>query len=814
MPLRGSRGINYPKMLKIFLFILVVFIFSAPLLSQSAGNSITGIIQDKSSKQSVEFATVELLQPRDSTVLKTTVTDRKGKFIIDNIEPGKYILRCSFIGYSITLMPVLIDQKKENAGLIEIESLTKTLGEVVVTGRKSLLNTSIDRKVYNVSQDIMAQSGSVSDILRNIPSVEVDIEGIVNLRGSSDVLILINGRPSPLMGRTRAEVLQQLPANAIERIEVITNPSARYKPEGTSGIINIVLKKNIKAGWNGAAVANAGTGDRYNAGLSMNYKPGKVNLYSNYNIRQDRRFRLGNINRMYVDSFGETAGYYTDNSQSLARPVSNLFTLGADYTINSRNSIGVSGNYYHRKQTRNDILNRVFYDKNYLLNAKYDRLRYDPEIEKEKDATVYWQHNFPEEDHELRVEFNASASGEKEDNRYTNVYYFPVQPSSFDNTLIKEGDNRQELIISYTNPVSEDAKIEAGYNGSFNQVDLDYYGAYFDTTQRRFIKDLDKSNLFKYKEAIHAVYGTYERGYENFGYSLGLRAEQVFIYGNLVTKDSLINNRYFKIYPTLHLSYQLKKGELQLNYSKRVNRPDGDELNPFPEYQDPLNIRAGNPKLLPEIIHSVELGYKWRNDNFSFIPSLYYRYKKHGFTSVTIPLNDSVLLTTEENLSNDQSAGLEIIFGAKAGKFFSANLSSNFFYNQIDASELGYINKKTIVSMSTSFNAAFIITKTTMAQLSCNYRSARLTPQGKSYASFVLNTGLRQDFFKKKVSLTFTVSDLLKTQRQKTELNTTGLQQVSTGRRDARISFIGISYRFGKAIKKTNEDKMQFDDSL
>ncbi len=276
----------------------------------------------------------------------------------------------------------------------------------------------------------------------------------------------------------------------------------------------------------------------------------------------------------------------------------------------------------------------------------------------------------------------------------------------------------------------------------------------------------------------------------------------------------MISNDYFKVYPTLHLSYKLKKGELQINYSRRVHRPEGDDLNPFPEYQDPFNIRAGNPKLLPELIHSVEFGFKWQNDHFSFVPSLYYRYKQNGFTSVIIKVNDSVLLTTQENLSNDKSTGLELIFSAKAGKFLTANLSSNFFYNQIDASNLGYSATKSIVSMSTNFNATATLTKTTMWQVSCNYRSARLTPQGKAFPTFVLNSGLRQDFFKKKVTLTLTVSDLFKSLKQKTELNSLYLKQVSVGRRDARIFYAGISYRFGKVIKKQSEEKLQFDNNL
>jgi outer membrane receptor protein involved in Fe transport len=801
-------------MRKQFILVIGFFIFSLPLFSQNPVHVITGTVQDRSSKKPMEFATVQLLQVSDSSIIETTATDKKGKFVLDKIAAGNYILQFSFIGYEKTVMTVIVNQQKENIGIVEIGLSANNMGEVVVTARRSLLNTSIDRKVYNVTQDIMAQSGSASDILKNIPSVEVDIEGQVSLRGSADVIILINGRPSPLMGKTKAEVLQQLPANSIERIEVITNPSARYKPDGTSGIINIVLKKNTKSGWNGTTTINTGNSDRYNGGINFNYKPGKLNIFSNYNIRQDSRLRLNNINRIYFDSTGKTQSYYKEDSRSVAHPLGNIVTIGADYTLSDHNSIGISGNYHYRKQTRNDVVQKFFSDKNNIQASKYNRLRYDPEFEKEKDAAAYWQHNFSKEDHELRVEFNASASDEVEDNHYTNVYYFPAQPSSFDNTLIKQGDNQQQLTIDYSNPLTEDSKLEAGYDGSFNQIDMDFYGEYYDAALGKFVKDIIKTNRFKYSESIHAVYGTYQHSYEAFGYSAGLRLEQVLINGTLVTKDSAISNQYFKIYPTLHLSYKLKKGELQLNYSRRVNRPEGDNLNPFPEYQDPYNIRAGNPNLLPEITHSVEFGYKWQNDKFSFVPSLYYRYKQNGFTSVTIRLNDSVLLSTQQNLSNDKSTGLELIFSAKAGKFLSANLSSNFFYNQIDASNLGYNNKKSVVSMSTNFNSTVTLTKTTMWQVSCNYRSARLTPQGKLFGSFVFNSGMRQDLFKKKVSVILTASDIFKSLKQKSELNTLFLNQFTTGRRDARIIYLGISYRFGKLTKKQSEEKLQFDNNL
>jgi len=794
-----------------FFLLFFAFLLSLRLAAQS---EVTGTVMDKTTKQPLELATVQLLHEADSTITAFTVTNRRGKFILENIAAGNYRLRCSFIGYEKTEMVISISSKQttHHAGEIGMIQLSSSLKEVTVTARKPMLNTGIDRKVYNVSQDIMSQGGSASDILKNIPSLEVDIEGQVSLRGSTDVTILINGRPSPLMGRSRAEALQQLPANSIERIEIITNPSARYRPDGSSGIINIVLKKNIKSGFNGSITTNAGNRDRYNGNISLNYKPGKFNLSGSYGVRKDNRMRQNEINREYPEPNGST--WFDENNQSYFRPLSHFVMLGADYELSDRNSFGTSFNYLKRTLVRNDVANKFFYDNSRVLTDRYDRLRYGPELETEKDVTVYWQHNFVKEDEELRVEFNASTSDEEEDNHFTDINIFPAAPSAFDNTLIRTGDNQQQLTVDYSSPLAEDSKLEVGYAGSFMQQDLDFYGEYFDTAQAVFVKDLVKSNRFLYNESVHAVYSTYQRSYEKFSYELGLRAELVNFKGDLVTKDSLVSNDYFKIFPTLHLAYMLKNGELQLNYSRRINRPEGDELNPFPEYQDPLNLRAGNPKLLPEIIHSVEFGYKWQNKNFSFVPSLYYRYRQHGFTTVIIPLNDSVLLTTEENLSNDQSAGLELILSAKAGTFFNANLSSNIFYNQIDASDLGYSNKKSIVTLSTNFNSTFSFAQNTMMQASCNFRSARLTPQGKVYPSFVFNAGMRQDLFKKKLSITLTVSDFFKTQRQKTEYNTTYLKQLSVGRRDARVIYLGISYRFGKTIKKQDEEKLQFDDSM
>lgn len=798
-----------------YIFSLALFFMAGPVFSQTGKTSVYGTVMHKELQQPIQFVNISLLNKKDSTAVAATVTDKKGKFVITDILPGSYIIRYSYIGYnsaSIQNLYITNEQRNINLGVVEMVNDLKKLNEVTVTGKKSVLNTSIDRKVYNVDQDIMSKSGSASDILKNIPSVEVDIEGQVSLRGSTDVMILINGKPSPLMGKTRAEVLQSLPANSIERIEVITNPSARYRPDGTSGIINIVLKKNSKLGWNGTVTANAGNKERYNGNVSLNYNPGKMNWFGSYNLRQDNRTRTNNINRTYFDSAGKESGYYNEWSTAKFRPVTNVLNMGVDINLNERNSFGISGDYFYRHLVRNDIQNKFTYNNQYILTSNYDRLRYDPEFEKQFSFAAFYEHKFSKEDHEIRVELNSSHSKEAEDNHYSDVYKQPVMAVSYDNTIIKQADKENQLTIDYTYPINESSKLEAGYDGSVNTKDLDFYGEYYDTAQHMFVKDVVKTNLFLYKESIQAVYVTYEKSFGAFGFSAGLRGEQVNLKGNLVTIDSFIKNNYFKLYPTLHLSYEINDdNELQLNYSRRINRPDPDELNPFPEYRDPQNLSAGNPKMLPEIINSVELGYKWKNKNYSFVPSIYYRYKTNGFTEVIKPINDSTLLTTSENLANDQSAGLELIFSAKAAKVFTGNISSNIFYNRIDASSLGYSQSKSIVSFSANVNTTFTVTKTSMIQLSSNYRSARLTPQGKVYPRFVANIGLRQDMFKKRLAITLTLSDIFASGKDKRVLKTVYLDQNSMGRRDARIFYIGLSYRFGQTKKTPKEENLQFD---
>jgi outer membrane receptor protein involved in Fe transport len=796
-----------------------MLLFSTMLFAQIRSNgTVSGVVKADSTNRPLEFVNVILLNQADSAIVTGTTTDSKGKFAISNIPEGEYFLTYSLLGFKeIHPSRFKIDSKRPalNLGAVLMTETALSLGGVTVTSQRVTFNTAIDRKVFNVQQDIMSKTGTASDLLQNIPSVQVDIDGVVSLRGSTNVLMLINGKPSPLMAATsRAEVLQQMPASSIDRIEVITNPSAKFKPDGTSGIINIVLKKDVNTGLNGNVTANAGNRSRYNFNVGANYNPGEFNVFASYSFRQDDRNNYSTDARVQSDSLTNLPSHYTNNARSLSRPLSHIATLGLDYRLNENDKFGLSGHYRYRGFTRNDASTYLLTSSN-ITTDDYDRLRVDYEFQREGGLTGFFQHNFDGEDHKLRLEFNASQSPEQEDNHYTDVYRFPASPQTYDNTLIKNTEWTKQLTVDYTYHFAEHSTFEAGYAGEYNKRDMDFYGEYFDPTQQKFIEDIVKSNRFIYNETIQALYGTYENTFGLLSVLGGLRGEGSFVKSDLVTGDSIISNDNFNLYPTLHLAYKFSElTELQLNYSRRVNRPEGDDLNPFPEYQDPRNLRSGNPRLKPEYINSIEFGWQWQNDNLTVVPSLFYRNRNNGFTTVIKALNDSTLLTTHENLSSDQSAGFEFVVAGNVGSAFTANVSANAFYEQIDASNLGFGNNKSTVSWSGTFNGSVNLSTATMIQINSNYRSTRLTPQGENSPSFVLNMGLRQDLFNEKLSLILTVSDLLNTLKRKTDLNTPWLTENMVSTRDSRIVYLGLTYHFGTPAKKSKDKSLQYDNGL
>ena len=796
---------------------MLLLIFSLRIYAGDVGEgAIAGTVVEESSNHAIQYATVALESAKDKRVLRTIATDASGAFSFESVPLGQYVLAYSLVGGEAQeTVPFALDGQhrvhKTGALTINTENGVK-MAKIDVSSRKEAFYNSIDRKVYNVGKEIQSANGSASELMQNIPSVQVDIDGNVSLRGSSSVLILIDGRPSTLMGANRAAVLEQMPADTIDRIEVITNPSAKYKPDGTSGIINIVLKKKHDPGYASTVRMGVGNDRRYSASISGNYNPGKYNLYGTYSLRQDDRVRTATDDRTHLDQATNTVIGTKQTTIERARPLSHIGQVGIDYKASDDNKIGAVARYNYRGFTRYSTEHDQSFDSNGTLTKSYDRLRVDPEVERDAELKTTFQHSFAKEGEELNIELQGSDHKEQEDNHYTNVYLNPLLKDGFDNKRITQKEKSTELLAEYVYPMENDGKFETGYSREGSKLDGEHFGTLFDPLAGVFVLDPVATNRFIFNQTIHSLYGTFGRPWGKFGFLTGLRLEQSYIDTNQVTSNLVNSQNYFRVYPTLHLSYELSDvSQLQLNYSRRVRRPESDDLNPYPEYQDPFNLRAGNPKLMPEDIHSLEAGYHYKKEATSYLAGVYFRQLYHGMTQVTRYIDSATLLTTKENLAQNRSGGIELAATREIGKV-SVNGSANIYYSQIDASNLGFSSRRSTVTWDAKLSANYQLSKATFFQFNSNFTAKRLTPQGYRFPTYVANFGIKHELKDKKTSLVLTVSDLFNSYKERSIIDIPGLHDETTRRRTSRIVYAGIVYNLGKVSKK-KDDSLQYDSS-
>lgn len=776
---------------------------------------IKGAIVDKSTNQPLEYVNVTLKNGKDS-IITGCITDKNGDFSFVNLKPGQYILSYSFVGYdkidSISF-EINAAHPKINFGRLYISENSRALNQINVVGQRSTFVNSIDRKTFNVGQDLSAKAGSVSDLMENIPSVQVDIDGVVSLRGSSNVTILINGRPSAMMKISPADALKQMSASSVEKVEIITNPSAKYKPDGTSGIINIILKKNKTLGFNGIVTANIGNMNRRNLNFTLNYNPGKLNIYGSLGIRTDNRSRINTILSTSYDSLF-VPEYSNTYSVGNGNRISYLAMGGIDYKINNKNNLGVSVSCNYRYQLQNDTSNYVLKDFSQQTLTDYDRDRRLPEKETDLEFNANYQHLFDNDGHELNINWVSSISHENEDNYYSNHYKIPSTLITYDNMFYHHLNSESEFLVEYVRPLTDKSELEAGFIQQYFKNDMDLRRDTADQSLNWY-NDLTRSNHFIRTENTDVLYVTYKQELGKFGFLGGLRAEQTLTNANLVTLDSTINIHYYRLYPSLHISYNLTDvHQLQLNYSHRIHRPDDEDLNPFPEYQDLKNIRAGNPYLKPEDTHSFEFGYQLKKNETTFLSTIYYRNSYNKITSTIQKLSNDTYLTTLQNLSQSKDAGLELILSSTIGKFLNFNLSSNTFYNTIDASSLGYNTQKSNFAFSASGYVSLNLTKTTLWQITSNYRAKTLTPQGYRLPNFVVNSGIKQDLFNKKATLVLSVSDIFNSLKYATVIDMPNLQRIETRTRSSQTFYLGFIYSFGNSDKKSKENAIKYDNQI
>ncbi len=676
--------------------------------------------------------------------------------------------------------------------------------EVTVTAAPQDYRSTIDRKSYSLAKDLQATTGGIGDALRNIPSVDVDVQGNLSLRGSSNVTILVDGQPSPLFsGPSRADALQQLPANQFERVEVITNPSAAFKPDGSGGIINLVTKKGQSGvGVIGSIRAQASFNDRYSVSTNLSYgnkvysitggialakvhnqvdnrtdgfqvdpvsgqsvstdarttstnDPTVVSLYSagSYNLTKQDRF-TGNASLFSVRTVSEGSGFY--RTDPLTGP------LAQDYTQSSRVPVQILGSG---------------------LAAGY-------------------VHKFPGDQNEFSINLNYRTTANRIDVRSTLDYLTPAAPPLFQEIGQYSSTDQTDLKAEYKRPLSASAKMVLGYELDDQHQSIDHPVS-IGTSAANAAPSVALTNLFKFDQTLHAVYATYQQTFGPLTVLPGLRLEDALIDTNLVTTHTTGSQDYVTAYPTLHVNYDLKGGgQLKASYSRRVDRPTGAILNPFRLYNGPLAYSQGNPNLKPQTTDSYELGYEIRDKTGTYYSAtLYYRDNRKSFTTVTEDLGAGVLLTTNENLGKSRNTGLEFVANGKLLKTLSYNASGNLYYNQIDASNLGYATGRSAFTQSGRVNLNWEPTPKDFFQVNMSATAKQLTPQGYKAGYSLVNLGLRHKL-DDRWSFISTVQDLFNSTRIRTVIDTATLRQDSRIDVHARTLFLGFTYALGSTKVK------------
>ncbi len=783
-------------------------------MSGNLGN-VSGIVVDKLTSQAVEYANLVLFRQKDSSMVNGAITNQKGQFTIEKVPFGKYYMVVSFIGYSSLRIPDIMVNPKEpnkNLGQIKFEPSSSTLGEVNITAEKRMMEYSLDKKVVNVDKNLVSAGGSAVDVMQNIPAVTVDIDGNVSLRGSTNVNILVDGRPSNLSGMSRQAILEQIPASSIEAIEIITNPSAKYNPDGMSGIINIKLKKKTAQGLNGLISTSIGTGDRYNSSVNLNYSTSKFNIFSSWDGRWFQGRGYGDTYRKVT--MNDTSSYTRQHSDMKRKMNDNSVKLGFDWYINRKNTLTISGQIGKDKSTRDQNLYSYSNDYNQATYEQFYQKNIESEDENSNSLNLNYKKTFEKKNRELTADFSYSKSKDSENTDMNNHSFLEnfIPFTGFDEIQQQLNNGNSEngsALINYILPFNEKLKLETGFQGIYRKVDNDFQLNNFDYISKSYVIDTNSVNHFIYTESINAVYGTLSKEWDKVSVQIGLRLEQAFTTAEQITQVKTFENNYFSIYPTLHISKKLpNKNEMQFSYSRRVNRPNIYNLNPFKDYSNPLVIDYGNPYLKPEYINSFELGHSKYWNKSSFYTSIYYRQINDVIKRISYLGNDGISYMTSENLSKGTSYGVDLILEHEITKWWRINANFSYFRTLIEGNSIDGSISTDNYSWTSKLNSNMTLLKNLTIQISANYRAPIITPQGKMYETYSADIAMKKDFMKDKFSVSLRVSDIFNTQRFDVDAYGNNFYSTMYRKRQSQAAFLTLSYKINGGLKQKAKKKI------
>lgn len=736
---------------------------------------LSGKVIDEETKQPLEYATITLKNPRFPDRLQGGITDAEGNFKFE-VFPGRYTITTEYISFESNVNEGVILRETTDLGTIALGISVDALDEVELVAERTEVEIRLDKRVYNVGRDITVRGGSVSDVMDNIPSVSVDVEGNISLRGNDNVRILINGKPSGLVGLSGPDALRQLPAESIEKVEVITSPSARYEASGTAGILNIILKREELAGFNGSFILNGGFPTTIGGNTNLNWRTEKLNIFSTVSYNDSKSLGGGVFNSEYFN--GDAPSTFTNEDRDYERQRERFFiNLGAEYFFDEKTSFTVSG--FLRNSNNGSNNTTIIEDRSATDVVLNSFGRYQDETEEDKSAqfTANFTKKFNDKGHELIIEYQTEESSEDEADLARNTNTFD-QKSSTD-----ESQKRQLLQLDYVYPIDDNTQFELGYRGDFSQQDTDYQ--VFDLTNGIETINTNLTNYLGFTQNVNAAYTQFGKKINKFSYLLGLRMEDTKIIIDQRTANIYREKKYTDWFPTVNLSYEFNEKEnITLGYSRRIRRPRSWSLNPFQSLTSLTFFRQGNPDLDPSYANSFDFGYLKRWEKFTFNGSIYYSKATQVITRITettgtiVRVSEDPLVEvpalrfTSINLAENNRTGTEftLTYSPKRAVRISGNF--NIFNSETIGTYEDQVLDAEIVSWFARVNASFPLPFDLTTQLRAFYGGPSATAQTETQGIFSLSGAVNKNLFKKKGTLSFRASDIFNSRRRKSATRT------------------------------------------
>jgi len=786
-------------------FIIITAFSSVSLFAQTSPKpNLTGIILDEN-KKPVDYATVVLYKAADSSIVKTSFTDQNGIFGFTVNTEGNYFYKASNMGYNTfkSKTITLTDKnQKVDFGSAQLASSTQNLKEVSIAVTKPLIERKMDRVVMNVSTSAIMTGSTALEVLQKAPGVSVDQNDNISMQGKQGVLIQLDGKQTYMSSADVANLLRNMQSSEIETIELITNPSSKYDAAGNSGIINIKTKKNKAGGTNGSLNATAGYGKNFrgNTGLNLNHRTKKLNLFGNYNYGKTTRENIITIDRI---SNGTPDTYFMQSGSSLRKQQNNNFKAGLDYFINKNNTIGVLVNGYFNRGTeasRNNTLIGPSFQQvdstlasNSLQTNKYNNVSYNLNYKSVLDTAGS----------EISADFDYSKYNGNDGSAYENDYMFAngnrIRPVNYTRNGTPSKIDIKAFKVDYNVSLNKTIKLEAGLKSSWVKTDNDLQAE--ELVNNVWQNDIRRSNQFIYDENVNAAYTNINKQFKNTSIQLGLRVEQTNSKGNLVTTNTVVERNYWDFFPTLFVQQTLSKNnQLGFSYSRRIDRPSYDALNPFIYYLDQYTYNKGNPFLKPQYTNNVELSYTFMK---KYMLSIGYSKTNDVITEVLLPDSaQKALFQTNENLAKNTSYNANLNIPVQVVKWWSMNNNLNVFYLSFEAPDLAGVALKTgKTSFQFKSQQNFTIVNGFTAELNGSYESPLDYGTLRIKARYSIDAGLSKSLFDKKATLKLALSDIFNMYKNDISSAYPGLKYEVHQKNESQIGRISFTYRFGKEIK-------------